>query len=72
MNKIIIKDLYEDAISDYEIASNEDARFKAMRQMAELERTAIELYGEQFYSELEILKDDLINKNAEKSLAELT
>ena len=40
--------------------------------MAELERTAIELYGEQFYSELNILKDDLINKNDEKSLAELT
>ena len=45
ISKDYIEQRYEVAILSYRTAVNEDERHRAMREMAELERTASEMYG---------------------------
>lgn len=45
ISKDYIEQRYEVATLSYRTAVNEDERHRAMREMAELERTASEMYG---------------------------
>lgn len=45
ISKDYIEQRYEVVILSYRTAVNEDERHRAMREMAELERTASEMYG---------------------------
>ena len=50
---------YTLAISDFKIAKNEDEQWKARKELAKLEQTAVEMYGNDFCKELEKLKNEI-------------
>lgn len=52
MDKEYIKKQYHQAILEFKTAISEDAQWKARKQMARIERTAIELFGEEFVNEI--------------------
>lgn len=59
MTKQVIEQLYEVAVMDYQVAHNESEQWDARKRMAELERTASELYGFDYADSLESLKSVL-------------
>lgn len=59
MNEKMILELYKNAVNGYKCAVNEDEKFKEMHNMAELERTSIELYGEKLLEEIEEMKQEI-------------
>lgn len=52
MDKAYLSKQYHQAMLEFETAISEDAQWKARKQMARIERTAIELFGEDFLNEL--------------------
>lgn len=50
---------YKLAISDFKVAKNEDEQWKARKELAKLEQTAVEMYGNAFCDELEKLKNEI-------------
>lgn len=63
ISKDYIEQRYEVAILSYRTAVNEDERHRAMREMAELERTASEMYGFDYADRLgEELRKEVASK----------
>lgn len=52
MDKEYLKKQYHLAVLELKSAYNEDAKWKAREQMARIERTAIELFGDDFVQEI--------------------
>ena len=52
MDKEYIRKQYHQAMLEFETAISEDAQWKARKQMARIERTAIELFGDEFLNEI--------------------
>lgn len=52
MNKEYLKKQYHQANLEFKTAISEDAQWQARETMARLERTALELFGEDFLNEL--------------------
>lgn len=52
MDKEYLRKQYHQAMLEFETAISEDAQWKYRKVMAELERTAIELFGEDFLNEI--------------------
>lgn len=52
MDKEYIKKQYHQAILEFKTAISEDAQWQAREQMARIERTALELFGEHFVQEI--------------------
>lgn len=52
MDKEYIRKQYHQAMLEFETAISEDAQWKAREQMARIERTALELFGEEFVNEI--------------------
>lgn len=50
---------YKIAINDFKLAINEDEQWKARKELAKLEQTAVEMYGNAFCDELEKLKNEI-------------
>lgn len=50
---------YKLAISDFKCARDEDEQWNARKELANLERTATEMYGSSFCDELEKLKNEI-------------
>lgn len=51
---------YKLAINDFKLAINEDEQWKARKELAKLEQTAVEMYGNAFCDELEKLKKEVM------------
>lgn len=51
---------YKLAINDFKLAINEDEQWKAHKELAKLEQTAVEMYGNAFCDELEKLKKEVM------------
>lgn len=52
MDKEYLKKQYHLALLEFKTAHNEDVQWKYRKVMAELERTALELFGEDFLNQL--------------------
>ena len=52
MDKEYIRKQYHQAMLEFETAISEDAQWQARGQMARIERTALELFGEEFVNEI--------------------
>lgn len=52
MDKKYLRKQYHLALLEFKTAVNEDAQWQARETMASLERTALELFGEDFVNEL--------------------
>lgn len=52
MDREYLKKQYHQAILELKTAYNEDAQWQAREQMARIERTSIELFGEEFVNEI--------------------
>lgn len=52
MDKEYLRKQYHQAMLEFETAISEDAQWKARKQMARIERTAIELFGDEFVNEI--------------------
>ncbi len=52
MDKAYLSKQYHQAMLEFETAISEDAQWKARKQMARIERTAIELFGDEFVNEI--------------------
>ena len=52
MDKEYLRKQYYQAMLEYKTAILEDTRWKYRKVMAELERTALELFGEDFLNEI--------------------
>lgn len=52
MDKKYFRKQYHQAMLEYKTAISEDAQWQAREQMAELERTALELFGADFLNEI--------------------
>lgn len=52
MNKKYLRKQYYQAMLEFRTAHNEDVQWKYRKVMAELERTALELFGEDFVQEI--------------------
>jgi vacuolar-type H+-ATPase subunit E/Vma4 len=52
MDKEYLRKQYHQAMLEYKTAISEDAQWKARKQMARIERTAIELFGDEFLDEI--------------------
>ncbi len=52
MNKEYLRKEYHLAVLEFKTAHNEDAQWKAREQMARIERTALELFGDDFVQEI--------------------
>ena len=52
MDKEYLRKQYYQAMLEYKTAISEDAQWQAREQMAELERTALELFGADFLNEI--------------------
>lgn len=52
MDKEYLRKQYHLAVLEFKTAHNEDAKWKAREQMARIERTAIELFGDDFVQEI--------------------
>ena len=46
-------------MEQYKLAINEDAQWKARKELAKLEQIALEMYGNDFCKELEKLKKEI-------------
>ena len=52
MDKEYLRKQYHQAVLEFKIAHNEDAQWKYRKVMADLERTALELFGDDFVQEI--------------------
>lgn len=52
MDKEYLQKQYHLSVLEYKTAHTEDAQWKARKQMARIERTAIELFGDEFLDEI--------------------
>lgn len=52
MNKEYLRKEYHLAVLEFKTAHNEDAQWQAREQMAGIERTALELFGDDFVQEI--------------------
>ena len=52
MDKEYLQKQYHLSVLEYKTAHTEDAQWKAREQMARIERTAIELFGDEFVNEI--------------------
>lgn len=52
MDKEYLRKQYHLAVLELKTAHNEDAQWQARKQMARIERTAIELFGDDFLNEI--------------------
>lgn len=52
MNKEYLRKEYHLAVLEFKTAHNEDAQWKAREQMARIERTALELFGDAFLNQI--------------------
>lgn len=52
MDKEYLRKQYHQAMLEFETAISEDAQWQARGQMARIERTALELFGEEFVNEI--------------------
>lgn len=52
MDKEYLKKQYHLALLEFKTARNEDAQWQVREQMAKIERTALELFGEDFLNQL--------------------
>lgn len=52
MDKEYLRKQYYQAMLEYKTAISEDAQWKARGQMARIERTALELFGDDFLNEI--------------------
>lgn len=52
MDREYLKKQYRQAILEFKTAHNEDAQWQVREQMARIERTAIDLFGEEFVNEI--------------------
>lgn len=52
MNKEYLSEHYHQTILEFKTAISEDAQWKARENMARIERTALELFGEEFVNEI--------------------
>ncbi len=52
MDKEYLRKQYHQAMLELKTAHNEDAQWQAREQMARIERTAIELFGDEFVNEI--------------------
>lgn len=52
MDKEYLRKQYYQAILEFRAAHNEDDQWNARKQMARIERTAIELFGDDFINEI--------------------
>lgn len=52
MDKEYLRKQYHQAVLEFKTAISEDAQWKAREQMARIERTAIELFGDDFVQEI--------------------
>ena len=59
MDKTYLLDQYRLAILDFQTAHNEDEQWSARKQMANIERTALELFGNELDQEFESMKDTI-------------
>lgn len=50
---------YRLAILNFQTAHNEDEQWSARKQMANIERTALELFGNELDQEVESMKDTI-------------
>lgn len=55
-----LMDQYKIAISNFTVARSEDEQWKARKELAKLEQTAVEMYGNDFCKELEKLKKEVM------------
>lgn len=58
-NKKYLLEQYKLAILDFKTASNENEQWNARKQMARIERTAFEIYGDSLDTEFEKLKNEI-------------
>lgn len=56
-SKAYLKEQYEIAWSDFQIARSEDEQWEARKILAKIEQTAIELYGKRFAEELQKIRN---------------
>lgn len=52
MDKEYLRKQYHQAMLEFETAISEDVQWKYRKQMARIERTAIELFGDEFLDEI--------------------
>ena len=52
MDKEYLQKQYHLSVLEYKTAHTEDAQWQAREQMAMIERTALELFGEEFVNEI--------------------
>ena len=52
MDKEYLRKQYHQAVLEFKTAISEDAQWQAREQMARIERTAIELFGDDFDQEI--------------------
>ena len=52
MDKAYLSKQYHQAMIEYKTAISEDAQWQAREQMAMIERTSIELFGEEFVNKI--------------------
>lgn len=52
MDKAYLSKQYHQAMLEYKTAISEDAQWQARKTMARLERTALEMFGEDFLNEI--------------------
>lgn len=57
MDKGYLTEQYRLAILDFQTAHNEDEQWKARKQMANIERTALELFGNELEKDFEEMKN---------------
>lgn len=59
MDKEYLMEQYRLAILNFQTAHNEDEQWSARKQMANIERTALELFGNELDQEFESMKDTI-------------
>lgn len=52
MDKEYLRKQYHQAVLEFKTAISEDAQWQAREQMARIERTALELFGDDFVQEI--------------------
>ena len=52
MDKAYLSKQYHQAMLEYKTAISEDAQWQARKTMARLERTALEMFGDEFLDEI--------------------
>ena len=59
MDKEYLMEQYRLAILNFQTAHNDDEQWSARKQMANIERTALDLFGNELDQELESMKDTI-------------